>query len=354
MGETKTTYIMPDQNGLGNNDLATLALFGGGNGMGFGGNGLWNNPFMYLVWMWMMRWMNNGEQGNNTGDNSGLKPLEASTQRQIQTLADQMQDNHTSDLIMAAIQGNNTAVQEAATRLGCDVNALNSAIQGVSASICTLGNQLGFSQERIINAVNQGDCGVIQALKDCCCETQKSVLAQNYENRIALDAATSSLKDSVNFVGLQVEKGFANTNYETQAQTCAIQNTIRDTGTSNTNAIIAKLDAMQNQALLDKIDALREKNSEQAVVINNAQQSAAFNQMLNSYTAPIASAVNSLQTELASVKCRLPETVTLPYSCATAIPTNMLYSGTVGINTFNNGWNWGSWNQGYCNNSLWG
>lgn len=62
MGETKTTYIMPDQNGLGNNDLATLALFGGGNGMGFGGNGLWNNPFMYLVWMWMMRWMNNGEQ----------------------------------------------------------------------------------------------------------------------------------------------------------------------------------------------------------------------------------------------------------------------------------------------------
>lgn len=255
---------------------------------------------------------------------------------------------------MAAIQGNNTAVQEAATRLGCDVNALNSAIQGVSASICTLGNQLGFSQERIINAVNQGDCGVIQALKDCCCETQKSILAQNYENRIALDAATSSLKDSVNFVGLQVEKGFANTNYETQAQTCAIQNTIRDTGTSNTNAIIAKLDAMQNQALLDKIDALREKNSEQAVVINNAQQSAAFNQMLNSYTAPIASAVNSLQTELASVKCRLPETVTLPYSCATAIPTNMLYSGTVGINTFNNGWNWGSWNQGYCNNSLWG
>jgi hypothetical protein len=26
-----------------------------------------NNPFMYLVWMWMMRWMNRGEfgEGNN-------------------------------------------------------------------------------------------------------------------------------------------------------------------------------------------------------------------------------------------------------------------------------------------------
>lgn len=85
MGETKTTYIMPDQNGLGNNDLATMALLG--NNGGFGGNGMWNNPFVYLVWMWMMRWMNNGDWGNNGQDNC-YKALEASTQRQIQTLAD--------------------------------------------------------------------------------------------------------------------------------------------------------------------------------------------------------------------------------------------------------------------------
>ena len=306
---------------------------------------------MYLVWLYMMRWMNGGDWGNNGGDGC-YKALEASTQRQIQTLQDQMQDNHTSDLLMQAIQGNNNAIQEAATRLGCDVNAIASSIQGVRSDIAAVGSQLGFSSERIINAVNQGDCGVIQALKDCCCETQKSILTNNYENRIAIGDATSSLKDSVNYVGLQVEKGFANTNYETQAQTCALQNIIRDAGTANTNAIIAKLDAMQNQQLLDKIDALREKNSEQAVVINNAQQSAAFNQMLNSYTAPIASAVNTLQTELASVKCRLPETVTLPYSCATAVPSSLFYNGAVGINTFNNGW--GAWNQGCCNNSLWG
>ena len=295
---------------------------------------------MYLVWMYMMRWMN----GNN--DFGGNPALEASTQRQIQTLADQMNDNHTSDLIMSAIQGNNSAIQEVSTRLGCDLNAIASAVQSVRSDIGAVGSQLGFSAERIINAVNQGDCGVIQALKDCCCETQKSILTQNYENRIAINGATATLKDSVNYVGLQVEKGFSDTNYQTQAQTCALQNTIRDAGTANTNAIIAKLDAMQNQALLDKIDALREKNSEQAVVINNAQQSAAFNQMLNSYTAPIASAVNTLQTELAGVKCRLPETVTLPYSCATAVPTNLFYNGFVGFgaNPFATG----------CPNTLWG
>lgn len=109
---------------------------------------------------------------------------------------------------------------------------------------------------------------------------------------------------------------------------------------------------MQNQALLDKIDQLREKNSEQAVVINNAQQSAAFNQMLNSYTAPIASAVNTLQTELASVKCRLPETVTLPANNNIAVPV-------AGV-TLNGGWSfgncgWNTYNPGCgCANSLWG
>lgn len=334
MSDTKTTYIMPDQGGLGNNDFATMALLGGGNGFG---NGMWNNPFIYLVWMYMMRWMN-----GNGWENNGA--VEASTQRQIQTLADQMQDNHTSDLLMQAVQGNNVAIQEVANRLGCDINGIASAVQGVRSDIAAVGSQLGFSSERIINAVNQGDCGVIQALKDCCCETQKSILAQNYENRLAISNAAAGLKDTVNYVGIQVEKGFANTNYETQAQTCALQNTIRDAGTANTNAIIAKLDAMQNQQLLDKIDALREKNSEQAVIINNAQQSAAFNQMLNSYTAPIAAAVNTLQTELAGVKCRLPETVTLPYSCATAVPTNALY----------NGWSFGPNLYGTCNNSLWG
>jgi hypothetical protein len=128
-----------------------------------------------------------------------------------------MSDNHTTDLLMAAIQGNGNALQEAATRLGCDLNAIASAVAGVRSDIASVGSQLGFSSERIINAVNQGDCGVIQALKDCCCETQKSILTNNYENRIAIDHATSSLKDSVNFVGLQVEKGFSNTNYETQA-----------------------------------------------------------------------------------------------------------------------------------------
>lgn len=293
---------------------------------------------MYLVWMWMMRWMNNGEWGNN--QNSDV-------QRQIQTLQEQMQDNHNSDLIMQGINGNASAIREAADKIGCNFNVLNQAICGVRSSIDTLGGQLGFTGERIINAVNSGDCKVIEALNNCCCSTQKAIIEQGYQNQLANERQTYQITNSVDSVGRTVERGFCDTAYATQTQTCSLQNTIRDTGTANTNQIIAKLDAMQNQALLDKIDALREKNSQQAVIINNAQQTAAFGQMISQATTPIVAAVNALQGDVNGIKCKLPETVTLPYSCATAVPTQAVFNGYA-LGTY------AGWNNGCCGNSLWG
>lgn len=311
MSETKT-FVVPDNLQCGNNDnLATMAMMSNG---GFGGN--WNNPFMYLVWMWMMRWMN----GNGDWNNS-----DPAIQRQLQTLQEQMQDNHNSDLTMQAIKGNSQALQDLSTRLSCDANALQAAIQSVQSSIATVGSQVGFSSERIINAVNQGDCGVIQALKDCCCQTQQSILKMGYENQLQNQNQTYQLTNSINNVNNAISRGFCDTAYATQSQTCSLQNTIRDTGTANTNQIVAKLDAMQNQALLDKIDALREKNSQQAVIINNAQQSTLFGQMINAATAPINAALTGLTKEVSDIQCKLPNTVTLPYSCATAVPTASVY-----------------------------
>lgn len=326
MSETKT-FVVPDNLQCGNNDnLATMAMMSNG---GFG-NGMWNNPMMYLVWMWVMRWMS----GNGDWNNS-----DPAVQRQLQTLQEQMQDNHNSDLTMQAIKGNSQALQDLSTRLSCDANALQAAIQSVQSSIATVGNQVGFSSERIINAVNQGDCGVIQALKDCCCQTQQSILKMGYENQLQNQNQTYQLTNSINGVNNAISRGFCDTAYATQSQTCSLQNTIRDTGTANTNQIVAKLDAMQNQALLDKIDALREKNSQQAVIINNAQQSTLFGQMINSATAPINAALAGLTKEVSDIQCKLPNTVTLPYSCATAVPTASVY---------------GFYGNPYGTGSLWG
>lgn len=336
MSETRT-YIVPEQPQQNPNDNLAMMAMMNGNG-GFGGNGMWNNPFMYLVWMWMMRWMNNGWGENGDGQNAGL-------QRQIQTLQEQMQDNHNSDLIMQGINGNANAIREASDKMGCNFNVLNQAICGVRSSIDQIGGQLGFTGERIINAVNSGDCKVIEAINNCCCNTQKAIIEQGYQNQLANERQTYQITNSINQASTVTDKGFTTLSFQNQTQTCDLQNAIRDTSNASTSQIIAKLDAMQNQALLDKIDSLREKNSQQAVIINNAQQTAAFGQMIGQATSPIVAAVNALQGDVNGIKCKLPETVTLPYSCATAVPTNVLYNGLALTN------------YGGCgcyNNSLWG
>ena len=322
MSDTKT-YVVPD-NLTGNNDnLATMAMMSNG---AFG-NGMWNNPMMYLVWMYVMRWMNNGDWNNNS---------DPAVQRQLQTLQDQMQDNHNSDLIMQAIKGNSQALQDLSTRLSCDANAIQSAIQSVQSNIANVGSQVGFSSERVINAINSGDSNIIQALNNCCCATQKEILKMGYENQINNQNQTYQLTSQLNGVNNVIQNGFRDTNYATQQQTCSLQNTIKDTTTINTNAILAKLDSISTTALQDKIQALREKNNEQATAINNAQQSALFGQMINAAVTPINNTLASLSKEVDGIQCKLPNTVTLPYSCATAIPTAMAYN-LYGYN------NYGAW-----------
>ena len=322
MSDTKT-YVVPD-NLTGNNDnLATMAMMSNG---AFG-NGMWNNPMMYLVWMYVMRWMNNGDWNNNS---------DPAVQRQLQTLQDQMQDNHNSDLIMQAIKGNSQALQDLSTRLSCDANAIQSAIQSVQSGIANVGSQVGFSSERVINAINSGDSNIIQALNNCCCATQKEILKMGYENQINNQNQTYQLTSQLNGVNNVIQNGFRDTNYATQQQTCSLQNTIKDTTTINTNAILAKLDSISTTALQDKIQALREKNNEQATAINNAQQSALFGQMINAAVTPINNTLASLSKEVDGIQCKLPNTVTLPYSCATAIPTAMAYN-LFGYN------NYGAW-----------
>lgn len=65
-----------------NNALLASALNGGCCG------GMWNNPFVYLVWMSMMR--------NWNGDNNG----ENFNSRQIAALQDVVNTNHNNDLAM--------------------------------------------------------------------------------------------------------------------------------------------------------------------------------------------------------------------------------------------------------------
>ena len=210
----------------GYDPMSMAAIMGGG----FGNQ--WNNPFIYLVWMMMaqrMGWGNGWENGN-TAQNIEI-------QSQLDSIRSQMQDNQNSNLLMDAIKGNGVAISQLATTLNCDFNALQGAICDVRSGITKLSGEIGFSAERVINAVNLGDCNVIQALKDCCCTTQKAILEQGYENRIAMQQQTNTLERGQDFINRSLERGFAASDYATQKQTCDIINA----GNANTQRIIDTL-----------------------------------------------------------------------------------------------------------------
>jgi len=119
MTEEAKTYV------FGNSDNSALMAAMANNG-GFGGNGGW--------WAWillMALWGNNGWGGNGQyGTQEILSTLNGDQGRQM---------------LMSAIEGNGTAISQLASTLHCDVNAIQTALNTVQASICQVGNTIGLT-----------------------------------------------------------------------------------------------------------------------------------------------------------------------------------------------------------------
>lgn len=198
-------------------DPALTAMMANG-----GMNGMWNNPFVYLVWMMFAgRFFNNGGWDGNGGC-QGVQNVEM--QNQLQAIRSQLQDNQNSNLLMDAVKGNNMAISQLAQNLNCDFNTLNSCCCDLRQAIAQVAGQIGFSAEKVINAVNMGDCNVIQAIKDCCCQTQRQVADFRADMQLQMCQQTNSLTQQINTLSTGVERGFSQTAYETQKQTCDLIN----------------------------------------------------------------------------------------------------------------------------------
>ena len=228
------------------------------------------------------------------------------------------------EMLMSAIQRNGTDIAQLAHSIGCSDNAIKDAIGQVSTQMCNLAGQNGLSFQQVINSIQAGNSSIVNQLCQCCCD----------------------LKGSIKDVAIGQERGFSSVAYETQRQTCDIEKAI----SQSTAEIMAGQRAAEMRALTDKIDALREKNAQQAVMLNNAQQTGQFAAML----API-------QADLAELKCNqvpvkkiaCPEQY-IPLNTGVnatygLIPTCGYGFGGLGFGAFN------GWNNGCCGSgSLWG
>lgn len=216
---------------------------------------MWNNPFAYMMMMGMMRYMYGADWNNR---DNGADVQRAEIQSQIESLRNQMADNQNSNLLMGAIQGNGNDLKMLASNLNCDLNALQNSICGIQAGIQQLGGQVGFSAERVINAISQGNLQMTIALKDCCCQTQQNIIRMGYENQMGQKDIVNQMQQGFNYTNTGIERAASNLGFQMQQDKCDI---IR-AGENNTQRIIDTLTGHWSQEQANEIQDLKFKNSQ--------------------------------------------------------------------------------------------
>lgn len=216
---------------------------------------MWNNPFAYMMMMGMMRYMYGADWNNR---DNGADVQRAEIQSQIESLRNQMADNQNSNLLMGAIQGNGNDIKMLASNLNCDFNALQNSICGIQAGIQQLGGQVGFSAERVINAISQGNLQMTIALKDCCCQTQQNIIKMGYDNQLGQKDIVNQMQQGFSYTNTGIERAASNLGFQMQQDKCDV---IR-AGENNTQRIIDTLTGHWSQEQANEIQDLKFKNSQ--------------------------------------------------------------------------------------------
>ena len=249
-------------------DPNVLALMNGGNGFG-GQNGIWGVIYLAIVAS-IFGWNNGGFGGFGGRGGNGL-PAE-------------LAGNAGRELLMQAIQGNANAINQIASTLNC-------SSQQIESALCNIQNSIGLNGTQIINAIQSGNSGVMNQLSTCCCNILQAVERQG---------AATQLQNCQNMNTLTREM-----NDNTRDLQAATQ--------AQTQAILAKLDAAETRVLQDKLDAERQKSATLAAQLNNEHQTQAIMANVAQQNAPIVAALQALQSDVDGIKCKLPNTVSVPY-----------------------------------------
>ena len=259
-------------------DPNVLALMNGGNGFG-GQNGIWGVIYLAIVAS-IFGWNNGGGLFGGRGCNAG---------------------QGSPELVTSLLNRNETAIGQLAQSLNCSTQQIQTALSNIE-------NSVGLTGTQIINAIQSGNNSVITQIADCCCQTQNAITKMGYENQLAVCNQTNTLVNTAN----------ANTL------------SLRDGATANTNAILSKLDAMQNQALQDKIAALTAQNSTLQAEISQRNQNATILNNVGQQIAPLVAGLQALQGDVEKVKCSLPPTISVPYPTVTAVNTDLYKAAAYG------------------------
>lgn len=212
-----TAAILAGRDRNDENPMAMAAMMGGG---AFGTNQWMNNPFAYMMMMAMFRMFGWNNEGWGNGGRNGQNAQNIELQNQIESLRSQLNNNQNVQLINDAIGNgfnrNDFALSQLAQNLNVDFNTLQKCCCEVQAQIQGVAGQVGFSAERVINAANLGDCRIIEALKDCCCQNKELVQRMGYETQLGLKDTNYATQMGFKDLGFSTREGFCGLGREVQ------------------------------------------------------------------------------------------------------------------------------------------
>lgn len=238
-------------------NLVAALMNGRNNQDQFGGANGWWLWIIVLFWLWGGRGFGNGFGGN--GNDCCANGLPA-----------QLNNDYGRELLMQAIQGNRSAIDQISNALNCSTSQLQNAICNVQGAIDKVAGQVGMTSQAVINAVQQQGCEIGNQISSCCCNlsslinqstcaTQNMITQQGFDNQLRTLEQTNVLQNNIN-------QGLANN---------------REQATTQFNILSAKIDAQSQQIQnafcdLEKremqhtIDSLREQK--QTLELFSAQQ----------------------------------------------------------------------------------
>lgn len=218
--------------------------------------------------------------------------------------------NTERELLANMIQRNGVDLSQLSQSINCSSDRLYDAIGQVSTQLCNFAGQNGLSFQQVINSIQAGNSTLAHQISDCCCATQKAILESNYLTERGFCNTNSIL-----------QRGFADLGYAFRDQTCDL----KQSGSANTAAIIAKLDAIEDSR---KDRELAEKDRMIATLTARSERQAELQ--------PIYNALNDIQ-------CKQPPTFPMPYVPASGnyIPVNYSVPVHFGQNYSGCGYNYG-------------
>lgn len=220
----------------------------------FGMNGWMNNPFAYLMFLALFR---NGGFGFD-GNGAAATTQGVETQAQLNAIRTQLQDNQNAECIKSAVQGNGFALSQLAQTLNIDFNTLQKCCCDVQAAIQQVAGQVGFSAERVINAINLGNTGIITAVKDCCCQTQKELIQMAGDIKLQNCQQTYELRNGQRDLGVAIAQGFSQVGY----QQATDKREIIQAGNANTQRIIDTMNQFRSDDQAREIQDLKNEISQ--------------------------------------------------------------------------------------------